>query len=100
MAWVYNITDYEMARQLENDAMKAIKVVFQFTVHQNASDVHRKSVSPKAPHMGYFMPIRPYSGTQKQFFDQKDDINDNTSDCSGFADLGRRFDHPFGWKRG
>ena len=37
MAWVYNITDYEMARQLENDAMKAIVVVFQFTAHQDPS---------------------------------------------------------------
>ena len=29
-----------------------------------------------------------------------EDIKNNTSDCSGLADLGRRFDHPFGWKRG
>ena len=98
MEWVYNITDYLMARQLENDAMKAIVAVFQFTAHQDPSCVHRKAVSSKVPHVGYFMPIRPYSGTRKQFPDQKDDIKDNTSNFK-FADLGRRFDHPFGWKK-
>ena len=71
MAWVYNITDFETARQLKNDAMKAIVAVFQFTAHQDPSCVHWKAVSLKVPHIGYFMPIGPYRGTQKQFLVQR-----------------------------
>ena len=97
MAWVYNVTEWRMARQLEDDAMLAIKNVFGFYVHQNASDIHRKSVSDTKPHAGYFMAIRHFIGTEEQFLARKDEIRDNPSVPT--ADLGRRFKHPFGWHR-
>ena len=98
MAWVYNVTEWRMARQLEDDAMLAIKNVFGFYVHQNASDIHRKAVSDTKPHAGYFMAIRDFIGTEEQFLQRRDDIKDNTS-VGRAADLGRRFKHPFGWRR-
>jgi len=97
MAWVYNVTEWRMARQLEDDAMLAIKKVFGFYVHQNASDIHRKAVSDTKPHAGYFMAIRHFIGTEEQFLARKDEIKDDPSVPT--ADLGRRFKHPFGWRR-
>ena len=98
MAWAYNITEQRMARQLEDDAMLAIKNVLGFDVHQNASDIHRKAVSDTKPHAGYFMAIRPFSGTEEQFLTRRKDIKDNPS-AGRTADLGKRFKHPFGWRK-
>ena len=97
MAWVYNVTEFRMARQLEDDAMLAIKNVFGFDVHQNASDIHRKSISATKPHAGYFMAIRRFIGTEEQFLTRRDEIKDNPS-VGRSADLARRFKHPFGWR--
>ena len=77
--------------------MLAIKHVFGFYVHQNASDIHRKAVSDAKPHAGYFMAIRHFIGTEEQFLARKDDIKDDSSVTT--ADLGSRFKHPFGWRR-
>ena len=96
MAWVYNVTDFRMARQLEDDAMLAISNVFGFVANRDPSAMHRKSVSDKLPHAGYFMAIRQYIGTQEQFIARKDDIQDDPSVPT--ADLGKRFKHPFGWR--
>ena len=99
MAWVYNVTDFEMARQLENDAMHAIVAVFRVSAHQDLSSIHHKSVSPTAPHAGYFMPTRPYNGNKQQFLNRMDATKKNTFKF-GFADLGKQLDHTFGWKVG
>ena len=73
------------------------KNVLGFDVHQNASDIHRKAVSDAKPHAGYFMAIRPFSGTEEQFLTRRKDIKDNPS-VGKPADLGKRFKHPFGWR--
>ena len=79
MAWVYNVTEFHMARQLEDDAMLAIRNVFNFIINLDPSIIHRKSVSATKPHAGHFMAIRPYTGTIEQFLDRKDAIKGDPS---------------------
>ena len=96
MAWVYNVKEFRMARQLEDDGMLAISSVFGFVVNQDPSTIHWNSVSVQKPHAGYFMSIRQFIGTEEQFLTRRNDIKDGPS-AGGTADLDTRFKHPFGW---
>ena len=96
MAWVYNVTEFRMATQLEDDGMLTIRNVFGFVVNQDLSTIHRKSFSAKKPHAGYFMAIRQFIGIEEQFLTRRNDIKDDPS-LGRAADLGKRFKHPFGW---
>ena len=98
MAWVYNVTEFRMARQLEEDGMLAIRSVVGFVVNQDPSTIHRNSVSATKPRADYFMAIRQFIGTEEQFLTRRNDIKDDPSAGRG-ADLAKRFEHPFGWVR-
>ena len=86
------------AQVLEDWGMDEIALVFKdFRVNKNASVVTGIHIHAKQITGCYWQAVRPYSGSIRDFNDERKRLDDVKSGRC-FGDLGKRFKHPYGMK--
>ena len=98
MLWVTGVTCPRRAQVLEDWGMDEIALVFKdFRVNKNASVVTGIHIHAKQITGCYWQAVRPYSGSIRDFNDERKRLDDVKSGRC-FGDLGKRFKHPYGMK--